>query len=143
MTLLSRLSKMISCNSELLFLTSSYFDWKFSSDSQNAWVPTKFFVCLKVRKCRRSTSRLNLSLTNYLSHKSSFIISSKLRQQHQIFTNYDHLAFVTSVMYTPPSMPPVKFHINQVSTVPISKSVKSLWHNFNRINQTIDVSMKF
>ena len=57
-TLLSRLSKMISCNSELLFLTSSYFDWKFASDCylimisicQNAWVPTKFFVCLKSKK---------------------------------------------------------------------------------------------
>ena len=38
------------------------------------------------------------------------------------FISWVRLAFVTSVMYTPPSVPPVKFHSNQVSTVPISKS---------------------
>ena len=84
MWLLSLLSKMMSCNSELLFLTSSYFDWKSSSDCdsivtsiyQNAeltWVPTKFLV----RKCRRSTSILNLSqqIICHISHHSSFQVN--------------------------------------------------------------------
>ena len=68
-------------------------------------------------------------------------ISSSSQSSVSRFISIVRLAFVTSVMWTPPSVPPVRFHSSQVSVLPKTASPASAAartpSTFSRIHCTL------